>query len=64
MTISKETLDSRICDVVPEAGNKQTYRRFIRETEDEFCIKPADLDSLSDAELASYLDFMDELWDK
>lgn len=64
MTVSKENLDSLICDVVPEASNRQTYRGFIRETEDEFCIKHADLDSLSDAELATYLDFMDELWNK
>ena len=60
----KEVLNKRICDVVEGASNTQTFREFIRESEDEFEIAPANLDSMSEEELSNYLDFLSELWYK
>ena len=60
----KEVLNKRICDVVEGASNTQTFREFIRESEDEFEIASANLDSMSEEELSNYLDFLDELWYK
>jgi hypothetical protein len=34
--ITTKQLDMKICDVVSWAWNTQTYREFIRETEDTF----------------------------
>ena len=50
----KEVLNKRICDVVEGASNTQTFREFIRESEDEFEIAPANLDSMSEEELSNY----------
>lgn len=61
--INKENLDKRICDV-EGCENTQTYREFIRGTEEEFECVCANLNNMSDEELKDYLDFMDELWDK
>ena len=60
----KEVLNKRICDVVEGASNTQTFREFIRESEDEFEIASANLDSMSEEELSNYLDFLSELWYK
>lgn len=57
----KEDLDKRICDV-EDCGNTQTFREFIIESEKEFYLKHKDLDSLTEEELNSYLDFLDDLW--
>lgn len=62
--ITTKQLDVKICDVVSEAFNTQTYREFIRETEETFGLAPRNLDSMSDEQLNNYLDFMDELWSK
>lgn len=59
----KENLDNRICDVEGVA-NTQTYREFIRESEEEFCIANADLENMSEEDLKSYICFLDELWCK
>lgn len=46
--ISKNDLDKRICDL--EGGsNEQTYREYIRETEEEF---------------NDYIDLLNWLWEK
>lgn len=57
-------LDVPIKDLYEDADNPQTIREFIRETEEEFGLEPADLDSLKPHQLKAYLDFMDELWFK
>lgn len=57
----KENLDKRICDV-EDCDNTQTFREFIIESEKEFYLKHKDLDSLTEEELNSYLDFLDDLW--
>ncbi|GAA0856832.1 hypothetical protein GCM10008916_08030 [Clostridium nitritogenes] len=62
--ISKETLDKRICDCEEYALSTQTYREFIRTSEDLFDIEYSDLDLMSDEELQNYLDFIDELYYK
>lgn len=60
----KDVLDKRICDVEVDASNTQTFREFIRESEEEFEIAPADLYSMEADELSNYLDFLSELWYK
>ena len=64
MLITKNDLDTRICDHEPESRNTQTYREFIRQSEEEFEFRPRDLDSMSYSELNGYLDFLDDLWRK
>lgn len=61
--ISKENLDKRICDV-EGVSNTQTYREFIRKSEEYFEIHPVDIDKMGDEELNKYLNFLDSLWDK
>lgn len=60
----KEVLDTRICDVVETATNTQTYREFIRYSEQQFEMMFADLDNISEEELSDYLDFLGYLWTK
>ena len=51
--ISKNDLDKRICDL--EGGsNEQTYREYIRETEEEFGIGEMDIEELTQTELFKY----------
>lgn len=60
----KEVLDNRICDIEKDAGNTQTYRQYIIQTENEFGLESLDLDTMSNKKLEKYLDFLDELWIK
>jgi hypothetical protein len=64
MEITKQLLDVRICDHVPKTNNEETYREFIRNSEDEFELLPCDLDNMDDETLNLYLDFLDDLWNK
>lgn len=59
--ITKKDLDKRICDVEP-CENTETYREFIRATEREFYICRADIDNMSDKDLNSYIEYLDNLW--
>jgi hypothetical protein len=61
--ILKEHLDKRICDVEGSA-NEETFREFIRASEEEFGMDPRDLDSMTDEQLGEYLHFLDYLWTK
>lgn len=61
--ITHANLDKRICDC-EKCENTQTYREYIRESEKELGIEQSNLDSLSDEELQSNLDFLDYLWEK
>ena len=54
--ISRENLDSRICDVVPNATNTQTYREFIRSAEEELGMCSEPIDMYSDDDLKEYLE--------
>jgi hypothetical protein len=63
MQITKDILDVRICDL-EHTANTQTYREFIRESEEEFELIPKDLDSMTDKLLNKYIDFLDYLWTK
>lgn len=62
--IKKSNLDKRICDCEDRKTNKQTYRDYIRESEEEFCIASAPIDRMDDEEFQQYLKFIDELWSK
>jgi hypothetical protein len=61
--LTKENLDKRICDVEGSA-NEETFRDFIRNSEEEFGMEPRDLDVMTDEELHKYLEFLDYLWTK
>ncbi len=61
--INKENLDKRICDC-EEASNTQTYREFIRESENALGLVHCGLDGLLDHELKNYLDWIDYLLEK
>lgn len=61
--ISKNDLDKRICDL--EGGsNEQTYREYIRETEEKFGIGEMDIEELTQTEFQDYLRLLDWLWTK
>lgn len=64
MNITKEQLDTRICNVEKNAGNTQTYREFIVDSENDFDLEIKDLDNMSDEELNKYINFLDYLWTK
>ena len=55
--ISKNDLDKRICDL--EGGfNEQTYREYIRETEEEFGMGKMDIEELTQTEFNDYIDLL------
>lgn len=62
--ITVKHLDVRISDNEPQAENNETYRNFIRTSEDEFGMEPRDIDNMTDKELDTYFEFLDYLWDK
>lgn len=63
MKYTKSILDKRIRDV--EGGaNTQTYREYIRDSEEEFGLEKMDLDNMLDKNLTEYIDFLDYLWTK
>lgn len=64
MELTKELLDKRICDVEEGASNTQTFREFIRQSEEEFEMDEQNLDYMSDKGLNEYIDFLDYLWTK
>jgi hypothetical protein len=64
LQITKEQLDIPINELEPEATNTETFRDFIRSSENEFCMEPRDIDNMTDQELNEYIDFLDYLWDK
>ncbi|WP_142415427.1 hypothetical protein [Hathewaya massiliensis] len=57
-------LDKRICDCEEGAENTQTYREFIRQTEEEFWIEHESIDKMSEKELKEYFLWLAELWGK
>ena len=61
--IRVEDLDKRICDM-EDCENTQTWREYIRETEEEFELYPMNLNDIRDWALEEYIDLLDELWDK
>jgi hypothetical protein len=67
MTITKDQLDTQICDFynyVDDVTNTETFREYIQNTEIEFDLIPMNLDGMSDKQLNEYLDFLDYLWEK
>jgi hypothetical protein len=61
--LTKENLDKRICDVEGSA-NEETFREYIKNSEEEFEMEHRNLDNLSDEQLHEYLEFLDYLWTK
>lgn len=62
--MNKNDLDKRICDCIEEAENTQTYREFIRQSEEWFDMNKANIDGMSEEQLKDYMDFLDYLWSK
>lgn len=62
MELTKALLDEKVYKYEPECENKQiTFRDCIRLLEEEFYMENADLDSMTDEELAHYDNFLLEL---
>lgn len=61
--MDKANLDKRICDC-EDNDNTQTYREFIRESENAFVMGHYDIDKMGDKELNEHIEFLDYLWDK
>lgn len=59
----KEALDSRICDIQKDCDTTQTYREYIKTSEETFSIKKANLELMKENELKKYIYFLDVLWE-
>jgi hypothetical protein len=62
--ITHNQLDTPIKELEEGATNEQSFRQFIRESEEEFGMSPRNLEELSEKELNDYIDFIDDLWNK
>lgn len=62
--ITHNQLDTPIKELEEGATNEQSFRQFIRESEEEFGMSPRNLEELSEKELNDYIDFLDDLWNK
>jgi len=62
--IKHDQLDTPISQLEEGATNEQSFRQFIRESEEEFGMSPRNLEELSEKELNDYIDFLDDLWNK
>ena len=65
--MKKEDFDKRICDIVPNASNEETYREFLVNSIHYFYGNDAvipDFDSLSEGILNDMIDDMNMLWEK
>lgn len=51
-----------ITDLDSKVNADETLREYIRNTEKEFMKKRADIDDMDDAELNTYIDYLDSLW--
>lgn len=60
----KACLDLRICDVETITENTETYREFIKDSCKNFGVDLPDLDSMDNAQLNEFLNFVDNLWQK
>lgn len=64
MQITKENMNTPFSELIEGADNPETPRQFIRNSEAEFGLEPADIDSMSEEELNGYIEHLDYLWDK
>jgi len=69
LKVTHELLDVTVKEAyklhgVNDVQNDETFREFIRSSEEAFGMTPRNLESLTDEELNSYSDFLDELWNK
>lgn len=65
--MKKEDFDKRICDIKPNASNKETYREFLVNSIHYFYGDDAiipDFDSLSEEVLNDMINDMNMLWEK
>ena len=65
--MKKEDFDKRICDIVPNASNEETYREFLVNSIHYFYGNDAvipDFDSLTEGILNDMIDDMNMLWEK
>lgn len=64
-----ENLDMKINEFamingIEGVSNEQTWREYIRESEEEFELKSEMIDIMTESDLVLYIDFLDELWMK
>ena len=61
---TKENLNTPFPELIEGADNPETPLQFIRNSEIEFEMVPADIDSMNEDQLNEYADFLDYLWTK
>jgi len=59
-----EQLDTPFVDLIPGSDNQETVLEFIRNSEEEFCMRHVDLNSMTEKALNEYISFLDDLWNK
>ncbi len=64
MQITKAVLDIPFSKLIEGVENNETPRKFIRESEFQFGMEPADIDSMTEDELNGYIEHLDYLWEK
>lgn len=62
--IKLSDLDKRICDCVEGAENTETFREFIKSSEEYFYLAPYEPALKDEYELNNYINFLDYLWTK
>jgi hypothetical protein len=62
--ITKELLDTPICELIEGVDNTETFRKFIRNSELFFCLDEQDIDNMPEDELNAYIEHLDYLWEK
>lgn len=62
--IKHSQLDTPFSELVPGSTNDETPRQFIRESEEAFGLAQKEINALNEEQLNSYIDFLDDLWNK
>lgn len=62
--ITVKDLDTKICDFYKDAENTETFREYIRNSEEFFGMEVLNVDDMENDELNRYLDILDYLWEK
>lgn len=59
---TKGNIDTPFTELFEGADNTETPRQFIKNSEIEFGIEHADIDSMNEYQLNEYADMLDYLW--
>ena len=62
--ITKEQLDTPLCDIFGDTKTNGTARIFVISSEKEFGLESKDLENMKYEEMNKYIESLDYLWDK